>query len=86
MGCPVIIADTCGSWGKSDDVHPDENGFVYPCYNIDELANLIKRIATNQEERKNLSANSRRISLLNQKSAHETVLDRLLPLITKRVG
>lgn len=37
MGCPVIVANTSGSWGNNDDVQINKNGFVYQQGNIADL-------------------------------------------------
>lgn len=51
MGCPVIVADTSGSWGDDDDVQIDKNGYVYPHGNLEELQNqIIKLIEENTFE------------------------------------
>ena len=44
MGCPVIVSDRCGSYGKTDDVQDGRNGFVYPFGDILDLAQKVERI------------------------------------------
>ena len=49
MGCPVIVANTSGSWGIDDDVQIGKNGFVYQHGNLNELQQqLIKIIEENK--------------------------------------
>lgn len=51
MGCPVIVANTSGSWGPDDDVQIDKNGYVYQHGNLNELQQqLIKIIEENKLE------------------------------------
>ena len=41
MGCPVIISDKCGSYGETDDVQVNKNGFVFECENVVQLKSYI---------------------------------------------
>ena len=51
MGCPIIVANTSGSWGSDDDVQIDKNGYVYQHGNLNELQQqLIKIIEENRLE------------------------------------
>jgi hypothetical protein len=51
MGCPVIVANTSGSWGTDDDVQIGKNGYVYQHGNLNELQQqLIKIIEENRLE------------------------------------
>lgn len=51
MGCPVIVANTSGSWGTDDDVQIGKNGYVYHHGNLNELQQqLIKIIEENEFE------------------------------------
>ncbi len=43
-GRPVIVSDACGVWGDHDILRPNENGFVYQCANVPELAESITRL------------------------------------------
>jgi len=40
-GCPAILSDRCGNWGYSDTVQHRYNGLVYPCGDVDALAEAI---------------------------------------------
>ena len=43
-GLPILAAHFCGMWGPNDILRPDENGFVYPCGEVAELARCITRL------------------------------------------
>lgn len=40
-GTPAIISDRCGNWGYSDILQHRYNGLVYPCGNIEKLADAM---------------------------------------------
>jgi glycosyltransferase involved in cell wall biosynthesis len=40
-GCPVILSDRCGNWGYTDTVQHRYNGLVYPCGNVEALAQAV---------------------------------------------
>jgi glycosyltransferase involved in cell wall biosynthesis len=44
MGCPVIISNTCGSWGENDDVQIGKNGYVYKQGDIEDLEEKLLKI------------------------------------------
>ena len=44
MGCPIIVANTCGSWGDDDDVQIERNGFVYQHGKLNDLQIQIVKI------------------------------------------
>ena len=52
MGCPVIVSDKCGSYGKSDDVQEGKNGFVFSSENIEELIDAMRLLIKNSQMRK----------------------------------
>ena len=45
-GCPVIASDRVGS-GR-DLIAPTESSFIYPCGDVDALANLLRRVTTSR--------------------------------------
>lgn len=49
MGCPVILANTCGSWGLRDDVIPEINGLTYPHGDLKELERLLGLLLASTE-------------------------------------
>jgi glycosyltransferase involved in cell wall biosynthesis len=40
-GRPVVVSDYCGVWGDHDVLRPGENGLLYKCGNVPELARQI---------------------------------------------
>lgn len=82
MGCPVIISDKCGSYGESDDVQINKNGFVYECCNINQLSESIKLLSKNHSLRKEFSAYSHKIADQFQKQSHFDILDSLKSLVS----
>jgi glycosyltransferase involved in cell wall biosynthesis len=43
-GLPVIVSHFCGVWGEHDILRPGENGFLYDCGDVPELAKQISRL------------------------------------------
>lgn len=79
MGCPIIASDTCGSWGKSDDIQIGENGYIFQHGNISELQNLvIKLIVENKIE--SFGQHSIKISREFQQMSHRRIIDKLKEL------
>lgn len=78
MGCPIIISNTCGSYGETDDVQPEKNGFVYEFGNIDQLSGYILKLANERQIRDEQSRYSHSIAKSFQEAAHYTVLTNLL--------
>jgi glycosyltransferase involved in cell wall biosynthesis len=77
MGCPVIISDTCGSYGDYDDVQKNNNGYVFQFGNIEQLAKKIKQLAENSVLREEFGKYSHEIAVKFQQSAHDNVLVKL---------
>jgi len=77
MGCPVIISDRCGSYGPTDDVREGRNGWVFPCSDINALADCIIHAINNAEEREAFAACSHAIGHEAQQRSHRGVLQRL---------
>jgi glycosyltransferase involved in cell wall biosynthesis len=76
MGCPVILSSTCGSYGDTDDVQINQNGFVYNFGDIGELSEKVVKLINDQQLRQQFSDHSRKISLKFQQRAHkESMLD-----------
>ncbi len=47
-GTPVILSDRCGNWGYSDILQHRYNGFVYPCGNLEKLADAILHLSDSE--------------------------------------
>ncbi|WP_162996855.1 glycosyltransferase family 4 protein [Mucilaginibacter kameinonensis] len=80
MGCPVILSSTCGSYGDTDDVQVNKNGYVYNFGDIQELSEKVIKLINDQQLRQQFSDHSRKISLKFQQRAHR---DSMLDLINK---
>ncbi|HTL07863.1 MAG TPA: glycosyltransferase family 4 protein [Chitinophagaceae bacterium] len=78
MGCPVILSDRCGSYGKDDDVQEHLNGLVYPFGNIEALAQKLYEIITQPLQLKSFASYSKTIGRKFQLRAHREVLTELL--------
>lgn len=60
-GLPVIASDRTGVWGPGDIVRDGENGFVYPCGDVDALAKVILKLSTDPELRQRMGRRSQEI-------------------------
>lgn len=79
-GLPVIVSDRCGSYGPSDDCRHGLNGFVYPCGDVNELANCIAAYAGSEILRAEMGKESRIIGEQAQALAHGKALLQALQL------
>ena len=77
MGCPVVLSDTCGSYGDADDVRPGINGFVFEHGNISELADKISALK-DASLRRSFGTRSHEQAERYQQVSHEEVLNKLL--------
>jgi len=59
FGLPVIVSDLVGC--STDLVKNGENGYIYPCGNIDRLSSYLKDLILDPEKRKNFAENSVKI-------------------------
>lgn len=71
MGCPIIISNTCGSYGPTDDVRENQNGFVFKVTNVSDLKEKIEILSNDQMLRNTFSENSKKIGATNQNFAHK---------------
>ena len=69
MGCPVIVSDTSGSWGRNDDVQINKNGFIYQHGNINELKEKLLQLIVDEDNQK-FSNHSIKISRNFQNNCH----------------
>ncbi len=74
MGCPVILSNTCGSYGPTDDVQEGINGYIFEFGNIAELARTIKRLAQDEATRLSFGKASHNRSVGFQQRAHQGVM------------
>lgn len=60
-GLPVIVSDRTGVWGPGDIVRDGENGFVYPCGDMDALAEAVRKLAADPDLRHRMGKRSAEI-------------------------
>lgn len=78
MGRPVIVSDRTGSYGPDDDVQEGRNGYVFPCGNIERLAELIASLKQDSALQKKFGEYSHNIAVEFQQRAHFTCLNKLI--------
>ena len=78
MGCPVIMSDRCGSYGKSDDVQEGINGFIYKFGDTNALAAAISILSSQKDRRTAMSHQSSRIGREFQERSHGTAIADLI--------
>lgn len=83
-GLPVVVSDACGVWGDHDILRPGENGFTYPCGDVDALAAGIARLLDDETLRKRMGRRS--LELAGEQSAEHAadVLSTLLRRVFDR--
>jgi len=83
-GLPVVLSDRCGSYGPTDDVQPDVNGFVYRCGDVRDLSQRILRIIDDEALHAGMRDASTRIGRVQQALAHGQGLTQALTLLDSR--
>jgi glycosyltransferase involved in cell wall biosynthesis len=78
MGCPVILSDTCGSYGIADDVQEGKNGFVYKFGDIRGLCLQIEQLHRDKKKRSEFSEYSHQTGVAYQQQAHFGIIEDLL--------
>jgi glycosyltransferase involved in cell wall biosynthesis len=78
MGCPIILSNCCGSYGNTDDVQEEKNGYVFEFGNIEALAKKIKLLIENEQERREFGDYSHKIAVQFQQKSHYDVINELL--------
>lgn len=81
MGCPVILSNRCGSYGKGDDVQEGKNGFVFEFGNITDLAQKMKTLTADENMRKEFGNYSHKIAIEFQNTSHYGVVEKLVERI-----
>jgi glycosyltransferase involved in cell wall biosynthesis len=61
-GLPLIVSDRCGVYGPNDVLRPGENGAVYPCGDVEELARHMLVLHDDRGLRERYSSRSREIA------------------------
>jgi glycosyltransferase involved in cell wall biosynthesis len=62
FGLPVIISDRVGCIGPNDSAQPGRNAIVYPCGDIQRLADAIERLYRSRDLYNRMSQESLRIA------------------------
>lgn len=70
-GLPVIVSESIGSHGPTDDVRPGVNGLVYPTGDERALARCLELLCASTETRQRFGARSAEISHERQTLAYE---------------
>jgi glycosyltransferase involved in cell wall biosynthesis len=77
-GLPIVTSSRVGSIGFADDVRPEANGLVYPAGDVDGLATILGRLASDVNRRREMSEASAEIG---QSLALERVTAKVLQAI-----
>ncbi len=78
MGCPIVLSNTCGSYGETDDVQEGKNGYVYEFGNIRELADKIKMLSKDTIKRESFGKYSHELGMQFQQNSHSVFLEKLI--------
>jgi glycosyltransferase involved in cell wall biosynthesis len=78
MGLPIILSDTSGSYGPTDDVRIGINGEKYVFGEIQSLVNNILKLSDSDKLRKEYQQNSIKISRSQQTICHYDVVNSIL--------
>jgi glycosyltransferase involved in cell wall biosynthesis len=78
MGCPVILSNCCGSYGITDDVQQEKNGYVFEFGKAEVLAQKIRLLSENVQKRKEFCNYSHKIAVQFQQKSHYGVIEELL--------
>ncbi len=77
MGLPVIVTNTSGSYGATDDVRIGQNGFAYEMRDINDLKQKFQFIL-DPKNRMSFGEKSKDIGLSAQKRAHVDIVEELI--------
>lgn len=61
-GLPVVSSHFCGMWGEHDILRPEENGFVYSCGHVAELARSLAKLLDDRALRERMGERSLELS------------------------
>lgn len=65
MGIPVVLSDRCGCAGPNDVFRDGESGILYPCGDVQKLADAVKRIADDDALRSQMGKRGRVLAELH---------------------
>jgi glycosyltransferase involved in cell wall biosynthesis len=77
-GLPIVVSDTCGVWGDHDIVRNGENGFVYRCGNVHELAARLETLLNDEVLRQRMGARSLQLSEAQSVEHAAAVIERIV--------
>ena len=84
-GLPMILSDRVGAAGPTDVARPGENALIYPCGDVEALAEALRRLSSDQNLYRSMSAASSRIfAEVDVRSSVEGLL-RAVAAVTSRV-
>jgi glycosyltransferase involved in cell wall biosynthesis len=84
-GLPMILSDRVGAAGPTDVARPGENALIYPCGDVDALAERLRRLSSDRELHRAMSAASSRIfSEVDVRSSVQGLL-RAVAAVTGRI-
>jgi len=69
LGIPVILSDQCGCYGPKDVFSRRRSGVLYPCGDVQKLAESIARLADNQDLRIRMGRRARSLRELHSARA-----------------
>ncbi|MGN6266142.1 MAG: glycosyltransferase family 4 protein [Ginsengibacter sp.] len=78
MGCPIVLSDRCGSYGKTDDVQVGKDGYVFEFGNTKDLAEKIRLLITDQAKRESFGKYAHELGMQFQENSHSGFLEKLL--------
>lgn len=78
LGLPIIVPNTSGSYGETDDIQLGVNGLIYSLGNIQELTERIMELFISDDTIRKYEKNSLEISYRQQKICHSDVVNVLV--------
>lgn len=78
MSCPIIISNTCGSYGPTDDVQENKNGFIYKFGDLDMLEKFTVQLIQDKTMRMKFAEYSHEIAEKFQRRAHVECLEDII--------
>ena len=81
MGCPIILSDKCGSYGETDDVQVQKNGWVYKFGDINQLSGIIEYAMFNKQIVEKYSIYSHHIATQFQNVSHHISFEKLINMV-----
>jgi glycosyltransferase involved in cell wall biosynthesis len=62
LGIPVVMSDMCGCYGPDDALRDGENGLIYPCGNVQDLANKIAYLLEHEQEYEKMCLRAKQVA------------------------